>query len=96
MPACSRLGDLSAGHDGFPPTPIIGGVCSTVFVNGIPAATVGSTLSDHTSGATHVGRTVVSGSGTVFFESKGAARIGDSINCGDTLGAGSDNVFVGG
>ena len=97
MSACSILGGVSTGHECFPPTSITGGVCSTVFVNGTPAATVGSTLSPHKCGkTTHIGLTVVSGSGTVFFESKKAARIGDGINCGDALGTGSGNVFVGG
>lgn len=99
MPAQARLGDMSAGHACFAPTAIVSGVASTVFINGIPAALVGSIHGPHTCDkTTHAGglRQVVSGSSTVFIEGKAAARIGDTIADGDCIAQGSGNVFVGG
>jgi len=99
MPAQSRLGDISAGHACFPPTPIISNVTQTVYINGIPAALLGSQLAPHACGReVHAGglRKIVSGSSSVFFEGKAPARIGDSIADGDCMAQGSGNVFVGG
>ena len=98
MPAQARLGDKSTGEGCFPPTSIISGVSSTVFVNGIAAAVIGSQLAPHTCGmVTHAGssRQVVAGSSTVSFDGKKAARIGDAIADGDLIAAGSGNVFTG-
>jgi uncharacterized Zn-binding protein involved in type VI secretion len=98
MPAQALLGSKSTGHACFPPTTIVSGCASTVFVNGKPAAIIGAQLTPHSCGkTTHAGgqRKVVSGSGTVFFNGKPAARIGDSIADGDAIGQGSGNVFAG-
>jgi uncharacterized Zn-binding protein involved in type VI secretion len=98
MPSQSRLGDTSTGEGCFPPTAVISAVASTVFVNGIAAAVVGSQLAPHTCGrTTHAGsaRQITVGSSTVFFEGKQAARIGDTIADGDLMAAGSGNVFTG-
>lgn len=45
------LGDLSAGHGSFPPTPAIEG-SSGVFVNGIPVVREGDRYADHSDGDT--------------------------------------------
>lgn len=45
------LGDLSAGHEGFPPTPAIE-ASSGVFVGGIPVVRAGDRYADHTDGDT--------------------------------------------
>lgn len=97
MPSASRLGDSSAGHGCFPPTPINGGCVGSVLINGIPAAISGSTHPDHKCGrTTHSGRTVSAGSGSVKIGGSPAARIGDAISCGDSMAAGSGSVFIGG
>jgi uncharacterized Zn-binding protein involved in type VI secretion len=98
MPSQSRLGDKSTGEGCFPPTSIISAVSSTVFVNGIAAAVIGSQFAPHTCGrTTHSGasRQIVAGSSTVSFDGKKAARIGDAVADGDLVAAGSGNVFTG-
>lgn len=96
MPAASRKGDLTTGHACFPPTAIIG-QCDTVFINGIPASKQTVAVATHFCGRTvHAGRTVSSGSSTVFLESQAATRIGDSVNCGDSIAQGSANTIFGG
>jgi uncharacterized Zn-binding protein involved in type VI secretion len=45
------LGDLSAGHGGFPPTPAIEGN-SRVLVNGVPVVCFGHRYADHSDGDT--------------------------------------------
>lgn len=98
MPAISTLGDTSAGHGCFPPTPAISGCSSTVFVNGKPIVLLGAQFAPHTCGrVTHAGalRQVIAGSGTVIVEGKPLARIGDGIADGDAIGVGSGNVFAG-
>lgn len=96
MPAASRKGDLTAGHGCFPPTAITGS-CSKTFINGILASVQGVSVATHKCGRTvHSSRTVSSGSGTVFIEGIAATRVGDSVNCGDTIGQGSSNVQFGG
>lgn len=97
MPAASRLGDLSQGHDGFAPTQSVITPISTVIINGLAALTVNAEFTAHTSGnQTHPqnNRKVIAGSPDIFFEGKSAARVGDSISCGDVVGQGSPNVFL--
>lgn len=93
MPGIIRLGDMTVGH-GFPPKPTTSG-SSDVFINGIPACTVGDSTAVHCLGPVcHVG-VIASGSPTVFVNGKPVARQGDSDACGDILGAGSPNVVAG-
>jgi uncharacterized Zn-binding protein involved in type VI secretion len=97
MAAASRLGDLSSGHEGFFSTAITTTPVVKTFVNGIKAASVGATLPPHNRGKTvHSSRVVISGSSKVFIEGNPAVRIGDSINCGDTVGQGSNDTQFGG
>lgn len=99
MPGVSRKTDKSTGHGSFPPTPINSGTVSSVRVNGLECATVGSEHLPHSSsGTTHAGaqRKVSGGSGTVRAGGKPVARLGDPIACGDKLGGASGNVFAGG
>lgn len=98
MPAVVRVGDMSTGHQHcYPPTPAAAG-SSDVYVNGIPAVrfgdawTVHGACKDH---APHNGNSS-SGSSSVFVNGKPLCRIGDAISCGDTMAAGSPNVFAGG
>jgi len=101
MPSAARQGDLSTGHNCFHPTACIDAITSKVYINGKLAQKKGSKYLLHRCGkTTHFPlpnyRVSDSGSAKVFYEGLNAVRIGDSINCGDTVGQGSNNVIVGG
>lgn len=89
MPAASRKGDADNGGSS-----VRSSTASTVFINGKPAAIVGSTNSSHDDD--HGPSSIVRGSGTVKIENKPAARKGDPYGCGHSLIEGSDNVTIGG
>jgi uncharacterized Zn-binding protein involved in type VI secretion len=97
MPAAARLDDPDTS-DGA----ITSEVCSTVFIDGKPAATVGSMDRDHAPyrprqlHQPHVPNPIVQGSSTVFWEGKAAARVGDPFQCGHTVASGSPTVDIGG
>jgi uncharacterized Zn-binding protein involved in type VI secretion len=97
MSAAARLGDFTTGEPPcFPATPIETNCSPDVLINGIAAALIGSGLPPHTCDkTTHSGRVVVSGSSTVIINGRAAARIGDKINCGDTIAEGSPDVIIG-
>lgn len=69
LPA-ARVGDMTVGHDGWPPVAIMDG-SSTVFINGLPIARVGSKHDIHChrnhSHDCH-DATLVDGSDDVFLE----------------------------
>lgn len=91
-----RIGDISSGACGLPPTPIISDCSDNVIINGVAAATIGSGLPTHSSGnITHTNRIITSGSSKVIINGKSAAFIGSSISCGDIMTNGSENVLVG-
>jgi len=95
----ARYTSVSTGHGCWPPTTVTQDLSSTVFVNGFAAGKVGMKFiahECHDEVHSDEERMVTAGSGTVFIEGKSAARIGDPIACGDTVGEGSPNVFVGG
>jgi uncharacterized Zn-binding protein involved in type VI secretion len=95
MPAASRKGDLTSGHGCFPPTAITGSASKT-HINNILASILNVSVATHRCGkSVHVSRKVSSGSSKVIIEGKEATRIGDSVNCGDTIGQGSSNVIFG-
>ena len=89
MPAASRKGDADNGS---------GTVCSdtaqTVFINGLPAAVVGSQNQAHDD--EHEPSAISEGSSSVFIEGKAAARKDDPYECGHVLTEGSENVNIGG
>ena len=96
MPPISFPGALCTGHECYPPRPLLAGVTSTVFVNGQPAALSGATMVPHACGTSAHAGVVSGGSGTVFFEGRPVARIGDAVSCGSALAQGSPSVFAGG
>jgi len=100
MPAASRMGDISTGHNCFPPTAIITTPVTKTYLNGLLAAVVDAELLKHKCGRSfHFStrnRKISSGSSNIFIEGKAAARIGDEIECGDNLGQGSSNIIFGG
>jgi len=99
MPALSRLGDTSTGHGCFPPTVLVTTPVTKTFVNGIRPSVVNSSCQHaiHCCGdVCHAGssRSPSSGALKTYIEGLRAARIGDPIACGDTIGQGSPNTFV--
>lgn len=95
MPAATRIGDSSIGHDMCGGTSLSTG-SSNVFINGKGAGRVGDTYAphgceDHSSHSA----TISSGSSTVFINGSPAARAGDSASC-STVASGSPNVMIGG
>lgn len=94
----TRKGDKSTGHGPYKPRPATG-ASPDVFVNGIAVNREGDTWAPHgpPPNDVHVGEThtTTSGSSTVKVNGKQLARIGDPVE-GDTIGAGSSNVFAGG
>ena len=99
MPAVSRLGDMSTGHDCFPPTALVSTPVTKTFFNGKLASVVDPACrhAPHTCGRqTHADATRApsSGSSKTFIEGKPAARIGDNITCGDAIAEGSTNSFI--
>lgn len=108
MASAARLGDSISGttsgeHFGHlvphPPGKITGtisGNCSSkVFINGIPAAFVGSATDEHDDCCPGGSGTVATGSSKVFIQGKPAARVGDKINPHNgtaNISSGSSNV----
>lgn len=98
----TRLGDKTTGHGPYKPRPATG-ASPNVFANGIAVNRVGDGWAPHGAspaynGDPHPGEgnhTTSAGSGTVFANGKAVARIGDPVE-GDTIAAGSPNVFAGG
>ena len=112
MAQAARLGDAISGttsgeHSGHltPCSPsaisgsISGGCSGNVFINGKPAATVGSTTTEQDSCCGTASGSVASGSGSVFINGKPAARNGDALNAHNgtaLVSSGSGNVMIGG
>nr|DAF18132.1 MAG TPA: Baseplate wedge protein [Caudoviricetes sp.] len=84
-------GDLSAGSDGYKPTPAIEG--NEYFtVNGKPVVTVGCHYQDHEKikdGGWHRERYQSEGTSKIFINGIEVAISGDKISCGDTAGEGT-------
>lgn len=112
MPGAARLNDAVAGmtegeHSGHatPHSPeafsgeISGGCSGDVFINGIPAAVVGSVTTERDTCCGSSQGSVAAGSGSVFINGRPAARLGDALNAhsgSGSISAGSGNVFIGG
>ena len=112
MPAAARLGDavygITAGeHSGHttphPPMVFTGNISSNcsgnVFINGRPAAHIGSvtTENDGCCGTSH--GIVAVGSGSVFINGIPASREGDALqphSGNGIVNSGSGNVIIGG
>lgn len=89
-----RLGDKSCGHGCYPSRPNIE-ASENVFVNGRGVHRVGDEWEVHGCVQCRHGGRASSGSSTVFANGKAVCRVGDSIDCGDVMCEGSENVFVG-
>ena len=95
MPAATRIGDADVSHcsgmvraEGSP----------DVFVNGIPWSRQGDVNTTHLlpgNPCPSHAAPIATGSPTVFVNSRGAGRVGDSISGCTSVAAGSPNVFCG-
>jgi len=99
MPAVSTIGDKSTGHGCFSPTAMITTPVAKTYFNGKLAGVVDSTckFAAHSCGITTHNtdiRIPSSGASKTYIEGKKAARIGDSIQCGDAIAQGSANSFI--
>ena len=112
MPGAARQGDAIQGttagehnghatpHGPLPITGTISGGCSgDVFINGRPAAYVGSTTTENNACCGSSQGSIAQGSSSVFINGKPAARIGDTLaahNGTGAVSAGSGDVLIGG
>ena len=99
MPAVIRLTDMSTGHGCFPPTSLTKTPIAKTFFNNLLAGVIDTNCQyvPHTCDTvTHAGqeRSPSVGSTKTFIEGKAAARIGDTITCGDACAQGSPNSFI--
>lgn len=98
MPAISKLGDMSTGHDNYPPTAMIRTPVVKTFINGKLAGVVSPLcqFATHSSGASvhpDTTRYPVRSSGKTWIEGYLAAYIGDPLADGDEIAEGSANSF---
>lgn len=112
MPGAARLNDGVAGttageHSGHaPPHPpesfsgeISAGCSGNVFINGLPAATVGSVTTERDGCCGSSNGKVAAGSSSVFINGKPAARMGDALaphSGSGNITSGSGDVLIGG
>lgn len=99
MPAVTRLGDMSTGHGCFPPTAMILTPVSKTYFNGILAGVMSTQCQFETHSCPPIvhpasERFISSGASKTYIEGYKAARIGDSIDCGDAVAEGSSNTFI--
>lgn len=111
MPRAARKGDAISGltsgeHSGHirptcSPSAITGNIgdnCSSnVFINGVPAAFVGSVTNEYDSCCGGSKGKIASGSSKVFINGRPAAREGDNIDAHNgtaSVSSGSNNVFI--
>lgn len=94
----ARKGDSSTGEGPYPPRPNVE-ASGDVKVNGVGVIREGDKWAPHNGGPNGVHKGEIgytkSGSGTVKANGKAIARIGDPLVDGDTVAAGSPNVFAG-
>lgn len=95
MPDASFVGQMTTGHNGYPPTDYITGD-NGVMINGQPISVVGSTATPHAKPSYPPHPVVAAGgSGTVKVNGVPVHRNADPLACGDTCDA-SSHVKVGG
>ena len=92
MPA-SLAGDMSLGHTGFSPSPIIP-TTVTVLVMSKPPHVMGDMIGPHLLGqAVHPG-SILKTSTKTFFKGKPAARLMDKGNCGAMIMGSGGQVLI--
>ena len=86
LPA-AKIGDKAGGS-------IVTSNANNVFVNGLPPATEGSSISPH-GDSPHSASRVLTASNTVKSGGIGLARVSDSATCSHSITTGSGNVNIG-
>lgn len=101
MPGIALEGQMSTGHDCFPPSSAQGPYTTTSFIGGKRIQIRGVTkYTPHTCNrSTHPDqnsqRIVIDpGGSTFFFEGMPVAMIGDMIDCGDAIAEGAESAFT--
>ena len=93
---CSLTGDMSIGHAGFSPSPIIPIGATTVLVMGVPPHVADDVIGVHVLGNSAHGGKVAKVSTTVQAGGKGVARLMDKGDCGSLILGTGATVMVGG
>jgi hypothetical protein len=88
MAGIAKLGDLSRGHDGFPPSPMVTTPIKKTYYNGklIGALSPLCQYEAHSSGSTthqQTERYPITGSSKTYVEGFAIIRKGDQLNDGD-------------
>lgn len=88
------LGDIGMDHDGFHPSPVIGG-SPNVFIDGRPVARRGDPLAPHVHPdlPPHP-RSIAEGNGAVLINHREVAISGGKVDCGGKL-IGTASVQIG-
>ena len=94
MPGVIRLNDINDASGAANSN-----LASTVFVNGLPCAVVGTVISPHAPWGTphppHDSPTITTGIDSVLVEGKPIATVGSQNSCGPVMVAGSSYVRAG-
>ncbi len=93
MPAITRKGDKSTGHDNCAPVEAVEGA-NNFLVNGKPVVLVGDKYASHGClvHSSHQGQ-LSGGSPSFFVNGRAVGRVGDPISCGGTVAEG-DSFFI--
>lgn len=99
MPGIALMGDVTTGHDGYPPTDMIATPVSKTKIQGKYPGVVDPACQfrDHNKGpSVHPAalRTPEEGSSKTFIEGFKVARIADKLKDGDVIAGSSDNSFI--
>jgi uncharacterized Zn-binding protein involved in type VI secretion len=97
MAKLTYQGAMSQASCGLPATPLTTNVCTKSFVAEGAIGVVGSRFTQHQAGRQIHPisiRNISSGASKTFFEGKAAARVGDSISCGDKVKDGSAKTNI--
>ena len=99
MPGIAKIGDVTTGHAGYPPTAMISSPVSKTKFNGKKPGVVDPEckFATHTLGlSVHPDtiRTPKKGSKKTKLEGYYLARIGDELMDGDIIAGGSENSFI--
>lgn len=99
MPGIAVIGDVTTGHDGYPPTKMVQSPVSKTKINGKKPGVVDPACQfiEHRKGNSVHPQNIrypVEGSSKTKIEGYYIARIGDSLNDGDVIAKGSDNSFI--
>jgi len=95
MMPVSITGDMSIGHAGFTPSPIVP-TTATVLVMGVPPHVMSDAIGIHILGQSAHAGSILNVSTTVLAGGKGIARMMDKGDCGAMLLGSGATVMAGG